>query len=160
MPKRKILLEARTQEERKRQRQQLGSLQSLTVQPATRKRYQAAVDKFLLFLKHENLGLPEKRVALDDYLSEYIEHLWSNGDGRALASDTVAGMQHFDARLKGALPLTWRLLKVWHHNELPNRAPPFPERVLLALVGHALLKNRHLFCSFPPARFLWNVANW
>ena len=145
MAKSKAHLEGRTQAERKKTRQKLGSLHSLAVQPATQRRYQAAVDKFLTFLNREGLDLPQKRVELDDLLSEYIEHLWSEGEGRALASDTVAGLQHSDPRLKGALPLTWRLLKVWSHNEIPNRAPPFPENVLLAMVGHALFHNECLF---------------
>ena len=123
----------------------MGTLKSLAVQPATQKRYQAAVDKFLLFLKKESLVLPTQRAKLDDILSEYIEHLWADGHGRALASDTVAGLQHFDPRLKGQLPLTWRLLKVWNQNEIPNRAPPLPERVLLAMVGHALFSKQYLF---------------
>lgn len=145
MAKSKAHLEARTQAERRKVRQKLGSLKSLAEQPATQKRYQAAVDKFLSFLNKEGIELPQKRVELDDILSEYIEHLWSEGEGRALASDTVAGLQHLDPRLKGTLPLTWRLLKVWSHNEIPNRAPPFPENVLLAMVGHALFHNELLF---------------
>ena len=45
MPKRH--LEARTQEDRAKQRQGLGSLQDLTVQPATKARYKKAIDGFL-----------------------------------------------------------------------------------------------------------------
>ena len=74
-------------------------------------------------------------------VSDYIEHLWSTGEGRALASDTVASLQDADPHLKGALPGTWRLLKVWNQNEIPNRAPPLPEIVLKALVGKALLDD-------------------
>lgn len=77
MPKR--VLEAATQAERAKQRKQLGSLQELTVQPATKQRYTKATDKFLSFLNTNSLQLPQQRTALDGVLCEYLEHLWSSG---------------------------------------------------------------------------------
>lgn len=145
MPKRKAKLEGRTKEERKKARKDMGSLQSLTVQPATKKRYNQAVDRFLQFLNREGLALPTARSKLDVLTAEYLEFLWQEGEGRALASDTLAGLQDWDPRLKGQLPCTWRLLKVWHTHEVPNRAPPIPERVLHAMVGYCLFHNKHLF---------------
>ena len=59
MPRKKAKLEGRSKEERVAQRKELGSLQSLTVQPATKKRYNAAIDKFLVFLKGEKLTLAQ-----------------------------------------------------------------------------------------------------
>jgi len=135
MPRKNAKLEGRSKEERVAQRKQLGSLQSLTVQPATKKRYNAAIDKFLVFLKGENLVLPRQRGQLDQLTCEYLEHLWSQGEGRALASDTIAGLQDFDPRLKGNLPCAWRLLKVWHTHEIPNRAPLFALALLLGFYG-------------------------
>ena len=145
MPKKKAHLEGRTREERIEQRQRLGSLSSLTVQPATKKRYDNALNKFYDFLHFENLPLPRQKVQMDALVAEYIEHLWASGEGRALASDTVAGLQNLEPHLKGHLPTVWRLLKVWSQNEIPNRAPPMPEPVLLAMVGTALLKNESDF---------------
>lgn len=145
MPPKRKRLEGRTKEERQRLRKSLGSLRSLTVQPATKKRYNLAIDKFLSFLNQEGLQLPKERHRLDALTSEYMEHLWSSGEGRALASDTVAGLQDLDPRLKGQLPCTWRLLKVWHANEVPNRAPPFPQVVIDAIVGYCLLHEKSLF---------------
>ena len=145
MPKRKARLEGRDKEERKKVRKEMGSLRSLTVQPATKKRYTAAVDKFLQFLNREGLPLPTLRSKLDVLTAEYMEFLWQSGEGRALASDTMAGLQDRDPCLKGQLPCTWRLLKVWHTHEVPNRAPPIPERVLHAMVGYCLFHKRPLF---------------
>ena len=145
MGKKKILVEARTKEERIEQRQKLGSLHSLTVQPATKKRYESALSRFFDFLKLEGIVLPRQKDALDDLVSEYLEFLWSSGEGRALASDTLAGLENLEQHLKGHLATSWRLLKVWHQNEMPNRAPPFPEKVLQALVGKALVQNDHAF---------------
>ena len=84
------------------------------------------------------MELPKPRHRLDDLVAEYLEHLWSSGEGRALASDTIASLQIFDLHLKGHLQASWRLLKVWSQNEMPNRAPPFLQVALQALVGRAL----------------------
>ena len=119
-------VEGRAQQERVRVRKQLGSLKNLTVQPSTRRRYDAARRKFLFLLNAEGLEVPTKREFLDDLVADYLEHLWSTGAGRAPASDTVASLQDFDPKLKGMLPGSWRLLKTWNISEIPNRAPPCP----------------------------------
>ena len=93
MPKAKAHLEGRSKEERINQRKRLGSLQSLTVQPATKKRYDKALDQFFDFLRFEGMELPKQRVQMDELVAEYVEHLWATGEGRALASDTVAALQ-------------------------------------------------------------------
>eukprot|EP00438_Fugacium_kawagutii_P021703 Skav224769 [mRNA] locus=scaffold1604:630943:636934:- [translate_table: standard] len=143
MPKR--VLEANTAAERAQQRRRLGSLRSLTVQPATKARYNQAVDKFLAFLNLNKVTLPKNRDHLDALVCEYLEHLWATGAGRALASDSVAGLQDADAKLRGHLPGSWRLLKTWAINEIPNRAPPMPVHVLHALVGWALFHQHVTF---------------
>ena len=143
MPKR--FLEGATQSERAKQRQKLGTLKDLTVQPATRARYSKATDSFLSFLHDNALSLPKQRNKLDPLLCEYLEHLWSHGFGRALASDTLAGLQDQDPKLKGQLQGAWRLLKTWHVNEVPNRAPPLPEHVLHAMVGWSFFHQHYSF---------------
>ena len=141
MGKKTSHLEGRTKEERAEKRRGLGSLRSLAVQPATKKRYDAAMNKFFDFLKYEQMELPTQKLQMDALVADYIEHLWASGEGRALASDTVAGLQDLEPHLKGHMPTVWRLLKVWNQNELPNRAPPMPEVVVHAIAGQALLNN-------------------
>ena len=143
MPKRH--LEGTTQAARKRQRQSLGTLQDLTVQPATKQRYNKAIDGFLAFLQKNNLQLPRQRAILDPLLCKYLEYLWAEGYGRALASDTVAGLQDFDVRLKGQLQGAWRLLRTWSQNEIPCRAPPLPAHVLHAMVGWSFFHQHVTF---------------
>ena len=60
MGKKKVLVEGRTKQERIEQRKKLGTLQSLTVQPATKKRYDIALNRFLDFLKDEGIAIPTK----------------------------------------------------------------------------------------------------
>jgi len=143
MPKR--FVERNTQVERAKQRQKLGTLKDFTVQPATKARYNAAIDGFLQFLRANNLTLPKQRQHLDTLVCEYLEHLWSQGYGRALASDTVAGLQDQDPKIKGHLQGAWRLLKTWSLNEIPSRAPPLPAHVLHAMVGWALFHGHGTF---------------
>ena len=143
MPKRH--LEGTTQSDRAKQRQKLGSLRELTVQPATKQRYNRAIDKFLVFLHDNGLRLPNRRDQMDTFACDYLEHLWSTGQGRALASDTIAGLQDQDVRLRGQLPGAWRLLKTWSQHEIPCRAPPLPAHVLHAMVGWAIFHQLFTF---------------
>ena len=77
----KVVFEGSAQARRAQDKQKLGSLKQLTVQPSTRLRYEKALNKFLSFL------LPSKREQLDTLVMEYIEHLWLSGEGRGLAAD-------------------------------------------------------------------------
>lgn len=137
-------LEAHTQEARAKQRKQLGSLKSLTVQPVTRARYDQALNDFFQYLKDENLVLPSQTRLMDSVVSDYLESLWAKGLGRTVASNTLAALQDSQPRLKGHLPQSWRLLKTWVTHEVPNRAPPFPLEVLETMVGYCLFKQRPL----------------
>ena len=117
----------------------------MTVGPQTRARYEAARKKFYAFLRLEGMSLPTSRSQLDPILAEYIEFLWSSGEGRGLAADTVAGLQDLDPKLRGNLQATWRLLRTWNVNEVPNRAPPFPVAVVEALIGYAFFHKNIAF---------------
>ena len=124
-----------TKEGRKTLRKNLGSLRSLTVQPQTRKRYDEGMERFYDYLARENLNLPKRREHMDHLVSDYVEFLWAEGEGRAVASNFLAALQDKDPKLKGHLPLSWRLMRTWTTNEVPNRAPPLTEAVVKAMVG-------------------------
>lgn len=141
----KRVLEGQTREDRQKVRKQLGSLRSLTVSEKTRSRYDVASSKFFGWLDENELTLPRKREQLDGLLAEYIEHLWTDGAGRAQACDTLAGLQDRDPKLKGHLQLSWRLLRTWSTNEIPNRAPPLPQEAVLAMVGWAFFHGHFSF---------------
>ena len=145
MGKVKRHLEGRTKEERQKIRKDLGPLKSLTVQPQTRRRYELARKQFYEFLAENSLKIPTKTLQLDSLLGDYLEHLWSTGEGRAKASDTLAAIQDLQPHTKGGLALSWRLLKTWHVNEIPCRAPPLPEICLQAMLGWCILKEEFKF---------------
>ena len=143
MPKRH--LEANSKEERIKIRKQMGSLHSLTVQPATRARYDKALAGFFAYLRSVGQELPREKRLMDGFACDYLEHLWSNGEGRAKAADTLAGLQDTQPQLKGSLPGAWRLLRTWNSNEIPSRAPPLPVEILEAMIGYSLFKGEPLF---------------
>eukprot|EP00435_Cladocopium_sp_Y103_P029447 s2458_g7.t1 len=120
----------------------MGSLKSLTIQPRTRARYDKAKAKFYDYLRFNSLELPTQKSLLDGLLCDYLEYLWATGEGRALASDTLAALQDTSPRIKGSIPGAWRLLRTWLTNEIPNRAPPMPERVVHALTGYFLFHGQ------------------
>ena len=155
----KAHVEGCSQAERKKRRAELGSLQSLTVQPKTRVRYEKALEQFWAFLRHEGLAFPRGTHELDRLLSVYVEHLWSEGYGRALAADTVAGVQDAQPNVRKQLPSTWRLLKAWNVNEIPSRTPPLPEEALQTMVGYAIFKKEIPVCHLTPRGLLWSPAN-
>ena len=134
-------LEGRSQKERQQVRKQMGTLKSLTLQPKTRTRYDKAKKRFYSYLSSNDLELPRERSHLDGLLCDYLEFLWSTGEGRGLASDTLAAIQDASPRVRGNIPGAWRLLKTWHINEIPCRAPPLPEKVLASLVGYFVFHN-------------------
>eukprot|EP00438_Fugacium_kawagutii_P008731 Skav223575 [mRNA] locus=scaffold2909:37156:42226:+ [translate_table: standard] len=92
--------------------------------------------------KPSRTELPKSKNKLDPLVCDYVEHLWSTGAGRALANDTLAGLQDAQPNLKGQMPGAWRLLKTWSVNEIPSRAPPLPEHVLHAMAGWSFF-NKH-----------------
>eukprot|EP00438_Fugacium_kawagutii_P018433 Skav226165 [mRNA] locus=scaffold2279:87554:93841:+ [translate_table: standard] len=138
-------VEGRDRASRQRIRQELGPLRQLTVQPKTRARYSRALDKFFGYLQERDLQLPRRKALLDPLISDYVEFLWSSGEGRSLASDSIAALQDRDPSIKGCLSGSWRLLKTWNAHEIPNRAPPLTEEALQTLAGHALFNDRHAF---------------
>ena len=145
MGKVKPHLEGRDKEERIRVRKALGPLRNLTVQPQTRARYDAARKSFYRFLNDNSLSIPTSSRGLDSLLGDYLEHVWSSGEGRGKASDTLAAIQDLQPHTKGNLPLSWRLLRAWHVNEIPCRAPPLPEICLQAMIGWCLFKGEFAF---------------
>ena len=114
----------------------------MTIQPRARARYDKAKARFYDFLTANHLEIPRQKAKLDGILCEYLEYLWSSGEGRALASDSLTALQDADPGIRGHIPGAWRLLKTWNLNELPNRAPPLPEKILQSLVGYFIFHEK------------------
>ena len=120
-------------------------MKGLTVSSKTQARYKNARQRFYDFLHQNKLQIPSKRDLFDSLVSEYVEFLWSEGEGRGLAADTIAGLQDLDPKLKGHLQQTWRLMKTWTTQEIPNRAPPLPEQAVFAMAGWGFFHGHFSF---------------
>ena len=108
MPKR--VLEGGTQQDRAKIRRQLGTLRQLTVQPATRKRYDKAVDHFLGFLRREGIALPTNKMKLDPHglaalAPSSLCNLLSDFLLRVEACPRIEGLERLDGR-RARLPPT------------------------------------------------------
>jgi len=140
-----VCLGAGSKESRKQIRKTLGTLKSLTAQEKTKSRYSSSLSDFFTYLRHENLELPTKKDCMDGLVSDYLEYLWVQGEGRATASTFMAALQDFSSKLRHNLPASWRLMKTWSIHEIPSRAPPLTEPVLRAMVGWSILQNYETF---------------
>ena len=143
--KKTLVVKSQTKQGRKEPRKKMGTLKSLTVQPRTKECYQAGLQRFYAYLQKEGLLLPYKHDLMDPLVADYIEYLWADGEGRATASNFLAALQDSQPRLKGLLLLSWRLMKAWTTNEVPNRAPPMTEAVLKAMAGWSFFLEEHKF---------------
>ena len=100
---------------------------------------------------------------MDGLLCDYLEHLWSAGEGKGLASDTLAALQDSSPKLRGAIPGAWRLLKTWHVNEIPCRAPPLPEKffkVWLAIFCFIVIMAWPCHCCWVFTLCCGRVSGW
>ena len=97
-------LEAATPEARAKMRKQLGTLKQLTVQPTTRARYSQSLQSFFKFLKSINRVLPSTAVELDLVVSDYLEQLWAEGEGRSAGSNILAALQDFSTTVERQAP--------------------------------------------------------
>ena len=134
-----------SKESRKEIRKKMGTLKQLTVQDKTRSRYKDSLKSFFTYLKEEQLTLPTKRDEMDPLVSDYLEYLWTQGEGRATASTFMAALQDHQPKLKHNLPGSWRLMKTWSTHEIPARAPPMTESVLRAMVGWSVTQGHETF---------------
>ena len=136
---------AASKEERSKIRKNMGTLKSLTVQTTTKERYSKGLQSFFDFLKQEELELPRKKDDMDALVSDYLEYLWAQGEGRAMASNFMAALQDYMPKLKNHLPGSWRLMRTWTTHEIPSRAPLLSEAVLQAMVGWAVTQEHYTF---------------
>ena len=133
-------------------RQARGRLRDLGITILTLERYRAALERFLGWELLFHRGVSRTLEQLDEHLAQYVEYLWENGDGRSSASQTLAAVQHYLLRRR-AFPQAWALVRIWGSYELPQRTPPLPVGVLLALCGVALAEQRPQFAAGLMAAF-------
>ena len=118
-------------------RQRLGRLSDLRVTARTFNRYVRSASRFLEWAREAgNGGLAASDAALEHQLCEYIEELWQEGEGRSAATDVMSSVC-FLLKKPRSFHAGWRLCSTWSRLELPCRAPPLTQDLLLAMCGYA-----------------------
>ena len=72
---------------------------------------------------------------LDPLCEEWVEQQWIKGTPLGLIGDALCGLQHYWPKIKGELKGAWKLYKNWRRIEVPQRAPPLPRPIALAVIG-------------------------
>eukprot|EP00435_Cladocopium_sp_Y103_P061539 s868_g23.t1 len=99
-------------------------------------RYTKSVALFLAFAQDFQYKVTEWDM-LDEVVSEWLEHLFHDGYHKSLASDGLAGIQHFLPQSLGRLRHSWKLAKVWQKLEPPRRVLPLSPLMVRAMAGAA-----------------------
>lgn len=132
-PRKNFLARAKEALQHKLARRQ-KPLRHKLVTALTRRRYRAAVRRFLQFRKKRRVSLAATR-RVDMAVGEYIEHLWRAGDSLYTANATVAGIQFHLPWLHGSLKWSWKLCRAWAKAEPVRRAAPISPAIVLGLAG-------------------------
>lgn len=106
------------------------SLRGLGISPATEARYNSALGVLMPTLETAN-AIEE----LDPLCEEFVECQWIKGTPLGLIGDALCGLQHYWPQVKGQLRGPWKLYRNWRRIEVPQRAPPLPRVIALALIG-------------------------
>lgn len=127
-------------------RRRLGTLKSRLVKAKTLERYNKAILAFLLHVQMNRWPLASTLAALDKQMSDYVEHLWFDGEGKSMGNDTISGVQ-YHLNVKSCFYASWKLLGVWKKLELPERALPCPLVLALSLAGLAVAQQKPRMCA-------------
>ena len=111
-PKARQVRRGESQAERKRLRQTLGPLRDLIVAPVSMKRYRAAVNYFVFVTMTLFGSVAETYETLDEQLVYFLELLWTEGETKSLAGDTICGIQHH-LNCRRTFPGAWRFFTAW-----------------------------------------------
>ena len=133
-PRAKAALDLGSRVQRQEQRASLGPLESLRLEPSTRKRYVQAYARFALFVTCMTLQILSYE-ALDEAVAMYIEELRQAGDPKLWCNDILSALHFYTPTCKRRLPMGWALHKAWGKNEMPSRACPMGVDLLLGLCG-------------------------
>ena len=100
-------------------------------------RYTKAVTLLLSFLHECRVRVPSWDD-LDTAVGIWLEHIYSEGEHKSLASDALAGLQFFLPQAMGKMKHSWKLTKVWQRLEPPMRVLPASPLLILGFAGTAV----------------------
>ena len=131
----------RTQAERREARRNIH-LADVAIQPSTQTRYYNGLRQILPLLEETS-----QIEDLDDVIAEWVEFQFEDGTPLFSISDTLSALHHFLPITKGKLVRSWKLFSVWRRYEVPMRAPPMTNEVLLGIAGKAFTSGDCTFAT-------------
>ena len=114
-----------------------GHLKFKGINHKTARLYRKEVRKFFTHLDALEVAIPPETADLDSLVSEYVNHLYMEGESISHAGWLLSGLRRFVPSLKGHLPTSSQYYSNWVRDHLPSRAVPMPWSVLKALVATA-----------------------
>ena len=146
-------------------------LADVGVSESTLARYYFAVGRMAHLL-----DIVHSEEQLDELVSDWIQTEFEDGCPLYLIADALSGLHHLEPYTRKKLVRSWRLYGIWRKFELPCRAPPITQDVVLAMAGwcvqhgeltmgvllllgfHCLLRTGELL-SVRPCDFLLNDSS-
>eukprot|EP00435_Cladocopium_sp_Y103_P039075 s2514_g10.t1 len=96
----------------------------------TKTRYYTALRKLLPYFER-----CENPDTLDDEISSWVKAMWKRGEPLLTIADGLCGLAYFEPWTKKRLPHSWKLYAVWRRIEVPARAPPLTEELVMSMAA-------------------------
>ena len=90
---------------------------------------------------------------LDDAICTWIEQAWSKGKPLYHVSTALCGVQFFCPGIRGKIPESWKLFRVWRRLEVPSRAPLMAQEIVFAIAALAIFRGDLVFGALILAAF-------
>ena len=116
-------------------RQTLGLFKGLIVSFISLSKYRIAIMTVFTWMTVEEVVMPGTFFGTDESASKHIPHLRQEGESKQFGDNLLSRLQHGIPALKRNLNGSWSFMRAWEQKELPNRAPPKPPLVLLAITS-------------------------
>ncbi len=131
---------------RVRDRSSIAALANGGLSSNTNTRYLQAVNIFIQYLNNNTLEAYDI-VELDELLNEYIIELYSTGDSKSLAANTIYGIYFLIPSFKNQLGLSVQRLKAWNRVETAMSHAPITYE-LACLIATSMCKVDYHWCTY------------
>eukprot|EP00435_Cladocopium_sp_Y103_P031282 s1676_g7.t2 len=108
-------------------------LQDVGITSSTLERYHFAVSRLAPVLEQVCT-----ETQLDDMIADWIQAEFEDGCPLHLFGDALSGLHYFEPFTKRKLTKSWRLYSIWRRYEVPCRAPPVTQGIVLGMAGYCI----------------------
>jgi hypothetical protein len=122
--------------------------------PKTRQRYERAISTFFNHLSSSSLSLAGSWSDLDGQVSNYIDHMFLEGEPVGYAGDLLSGLSRFVPGSRLRMPTARLWFRNWQREIVRKRALPIPCVVVKGMAGMALALNRRDLAVLLPLSFV------